>query len=227
MTVTSIIFAFQKIPGTLFMLKNISLILFILFIPCCSLFAQDILPLINVKNLSGRIAIKWRQEYPGTIKNINIQRSYDSLKNYTSIATIADPQKTENEYVDPKPPYNNMFYRIFVAFEGGRYVFSKVSRPVKPAASELADNYPSKYIFTGKGNNLIMVLPGAESKKYLAKFFDKSDKPLFELNKLNEPRLILDKVNFLHTGWFYFELYENGKLLEKNKFYLPDENKSR
>jgi len=31
----------------------------------------------------------------------------------------------------------------------------------------------------------------------------------------------LDKANFLHAGWFRFELYENGQLKEKHRFYIP------
>jgi hypothetical protein len=46
---------------------------------------------------------------------------------------------------------------------------------------------------------------------------------LFELKNINEPALTLDKTNFLHSGWFKFELYNDEKLVEKNKFYLAKE----
>ena len=46
---------------------------------------------------------------------------------------------------------------------------------------------------------------------------------LFELKDVKEKNFKIDKTNFYHSGWFKFELYENGELLEKNKFYLPKE----
>ena len=56
--------------------------------------------------------------------------------------------------------------------------------------------YPSNYIYTGKENNIIVALPGAGSKKYLVRFFNDNNKPIFELNKLFEQSLIIEKVNF-------------------------------
>jgi hypothetical protein len=42
--------------------------------------AQDTLPDIKVKNIGGRIIISWKNAYNVNISNINIQRSFDSLK---------------------------------------------------------------------------------------------------------------------------------------------------
>ena len=36
----------------------------------------------------------------------------------------------------------------------------------------------------------------------------------------------MEKVNFLHAGWFYFNLYENNNLIEKSKFFIQKEAKS-
>lgn len=80
---------------------------------------------------------------------------------------------------------------------------------------------PSIYVFTQKDGNVSIRLPDADKSKYLIKFFEEDKQPLFELKDIKDPFLILDKVNFLHAGWFRFELYENGKLLEKNKFQIP------
>ncbi len=204
------------------MRKILHLYLFLSAAPCCNIFAQHALPGIMLKNSNGKIIVKWRNEYPGVIKTINIQRSYDSLKNFTTIGEVMNPQKTENEYTDAKPPSNNMYYRIFIAFAGGNYVFSKVARPGRPDLDNTS-SYPSNYIYTGKENNVIVSLPYAETKKYLVKFFDDNNKLLFELNKLHDSKLIIEKVNFVHAGWFFFELYENGKLLEKNKINIPGE----
>jgi hypothetical protein len=157
----------------------------------------------------------------------------------------------ENGYVDAKAPGLNMFYRVFVAFEGGTYVFTKSYRPVidtivvektiilHPAIIVKPDSIktipipvipkgfvPSKYIFTGKENNVIVSLPEAGKRLYTVKFFDEKDRQVFEILKLTEPYFIIEKVNFLHSGWFYFKLFEEAVLKEKNQFYIPKEGKT-
>ena len=50
-------------------------------------------------------------------------------------------------------------------------------------------------------------MPDADKKKYSIKFFEEDGSPLFELKKITEPYLTLDKVNFIHSGLFNFEIY--------------------
>jgi hypothetical protein len=47
---------------------------------------------------------------------------------------------------------------------------------------------------------------------------------LFMIPEVKQPHLVLDKVNFLRSGWYYFELTEDGKLKEKNKFLITRDN---
>ena len=79
----------------------------------------------------------------------------------------------------------------------------------------------SIYIFSEKDGNISISLPDASTKKYSVKFFDEKNNPLFEIVHVKENSLLLDKSNFLRAGWFRFELYEDGKLKEKNKFFVP------
>ncbi len=80
---------------------------------------------------------------------------------------------------------------------------------------------PSKFVFTEKYGNVMIALPDAGEKKYSVSFFDENRKPLFEIKEIKSTQLTVDKTNFVHAGWFWFELYENGKLKEKNKLFLP------
>lgn len=80
---------------------------------------------------------------------------------------------------------------------------------------------PSKYIYTEKDGNIAISLPEAGKKKYSVKFFDEDHNELFEIKEVKEPAIILDKTNFMRSGWFRFELYEDGKLKEKHKFFIP------
>ncbi|HYE53650.1 MAG TPA: hypothetical protein VD996_02365 [Chitinophagaceae bacterium] len=80
---------------------------------------------------------------------------------------------------------------------------------------------PSSYVFTAKDGNITISLPDIHNRKYNIKFFEEDSTPLFELKQVKESPLTLDKANFLHAGWFRFELYENGQLKEKHRFYIP------
>lgn len=261
--------------------------IFLLFFVCFSsalLKAQQSLPGITVNNLSGKIIVSWKNDYTLPLATINIQRSFDSLKNYTTIGSVLNPQNTENGYADANPPYNKMYYRVFIAFEGGSYIISNPVRPAKdtnavsiastirypwqaePALITPSENnvfpngdpklpispstapptsittvtptvttpatattaaiiYPSRWVYTAKDNNVIIHLPEADTKKYTAAFFDELENRIFELTNLKEEYLIIEKVNFIRSGWYRFELYNNGKIVEKNKFFIPKDGK--
>ena len=242
----------------------------LLFIIALSVKSQDTLPAITVKNMSGHIIVSWVSKYTQSIANINIQRSYDSLKNYTTIGSVLNAQNSENGYTDPNPPYTKMYYRVFVGFEGGKYVITPPVRPFKIMPPIVEDSlqivpetqflpvpgivnpkdtsgikiithperhitvappkpiitYPSQRIFTGRDQNVIIHLPDVATKIYNIKFYDDQDKEIFALAKLSDEYLIIEKVNFVHSGWFRFELFENGELLEKNKIFIAKDVKS-
>lgn len=199
-------------------------------------FSQDTLPNISVTNIAEHILISWTNPFV-TLTNINIQRSLDSTKNFTTIGSVLNVANKKNGYIDSKPLSLNMYYRIFLSFEGGTYLFTKSSRPIKDTAKALPDikEYqqtvvntwfvPSKLVYTGRDNNVIIALPDAPKKKYIIKFFEENGAFVFELNKITEPYLTLEKVNFMHAGIFNFEVYENGVLIEKHKVYVPKDGK--
>jgi hypothetical protein len=79
----------------------------------------------------------------------------------------------------------------------------------------------SKYVFTEKYGNVMIVLPDASAKKYSVSFFEENKSPVFEIKEVKSPSLTVDKSNFVHSGWFWFELYEDGKLKERHKVFIP------
>lgn len=82
------------------------------------------------------------------------------------------------------------------------------------------DNFrPSIFVFSTR-DGVSISLPGSNSKRFSVKFFEENGSPIFEIQHVKEPSLMLDKANFYHAGWFLFELYEDDKLKEKNRFYL-------
>lgn len=82
---------------------------------------------------------------------------------------------------------------------------------------------PSKYVYTERDGNISVSLPNASFHHYSIKFFDEKSIPVFDISEVKESSLLIDKVNFLRSGWYKFELYEDGKLKEKHKFFIPKE----
>ena len=218
------------------------------------LYAQDTLPHFTLTNAgNNRIIVGWIHNYP-LIKQISIQRSFDSLNFYKTILTVPDPMAIQNGYMDRKATNDHMFYRLFIVLDKGVYLFSPAKKPMLDTTRNIAGvttkpflmnidslqwgdpsatpnpNYtkpqsitftPSLHVYTNRDGYVRIQLPDDEkSKKYSIKFFEENGNFLFELKEIKENDFKVDKTSFYHAGWFRFELYENGKLLEKHKFYL-------
>ena len=290
--------------------------------------AQDGLPKFSaILKANGKVIISWKNYYP-VVTQIGIQRSADSLKNYTTLLTVPDPSVAENGFVDAKIPNPRIFYRLFIVLDSGRYLFTKPMRPIKDTALQLASpntvnktaptmveepdnpisaraekqrlsntkritesvaiNAPGKinaapaltlnkiffikkqdsligqlfeksvpkfkdsilaktkdtlvfngtdtilirpfipkevykissYVYATKDNNVNIVLPEVDKKICTVKFFELDGSPLFEIKEIKQSPLTVDKTNFVHAGWFRFELFEDGHLKEKNRFFI-------
>jgi hypothetical protein len=321
------------------MMHRTASLLFIFLFFSAILRAQDTLPHFTATARGpGKILISWRNNYP-IINQISIQRSTDSLKNFTTLLTVPDPTLPANGVVDNKAPHPNFYYRLFIVLDAGKYLFTPSQRP-RPniAEAEIADKDKDKdkdkdqedhegqsgftptkmanprilfvdparnrqpatikspssihgtpemqdipisatlfirrgdsligsvsgrqiltfrdsllkytrdtivfidgdtllikpfvpievykvsaYVFTGKYGNIHVFLPEADKRHYAVRFFDDTNKLLFELTEIKDAQLILDKTNFQHAGWFRFELYDGTVLKEKNKFFIPKE----
>ncbi len=201
--------------------------------------AQDTLPNFAVKDAgNNRIIIGWVNNFQN-VKQISIQRSFDSSKNYKTILSVADPKAVQNGFADTKAPNDHMWYRLFYLLEAGKFYFTAAKKPVidttKTIAIEIQSEkiipvikkpegfVPSFYVYTNKGGYVFINLPDADQKKYSIKFFEENNNFLFELRPVKEAALTLDKANFYHAGWYLFELYNDDKLVERHKFYLSKE----
>jgi hypothetical protein len=304
------------------MIRKLAVLILLLVVFLSENKAQDTLPRFTVTTRGkNRIFINWTNAYP-VIRQISIQRSPDSLKNFKTIITVPDPTVPQNGYVDTRAGTSLLYYKLFIVLDSGKYVFSKSSRPVWDTASQVkieggepttpvngtkrvlvSENLtekevetvkeqldlakktpaappavkekffvvmknqlvigevpekqvkkfrdsiinstrdtilfraldtilinvyrpkevyrPSIYVYTERDGNVTISLPEATHKKFAIKFFEEDKSPLFEITQIKEPLLTLDKSNFLHAGWFFFELYEEGKLKEAHKFFIP------
>lgn len=80
---------------------------------------------------------------------------------------------------------------------------------------------PMYRIVSTRDGQVQITLKDFQEKTYSIKFFEDDDSFLFEIKTITEATLILEKSNFYHSGWFKSELYENGKLVEQNRFFIP------
>lgn len=262
------------------------------------LFSQDTLPKFTLIERGNRVTISWVNPYKNLVQ-LNVQRSFDSLRNFSTIYSATSPELPQNGYTDTKPASNRYFYRIFYVLDGGSYFFSRAKRSVgindtETPVTNVRDNSvlrdftntivdkvvpgdkrvvtvktkdsvirqlsinsfrnfrdsilrltkdtlyaindslvtlspyklidafkASVYIYVNKEGLINVALPLVNEKKYRIKFFEENGTSLFDIPIVKESPLILDKSNFVHSGWFQFELYEDNKLKEKNKLYIP------
>ncbi|HRP55703.1 hypothetical protein [Agriterribacter sp.] len=80
---------------------------------------------------------------------------------------------------------------------------------------------PSGFVFTNPDGDVTVVLPPGRLNNFKIIFYEENGSTLFRINDIKEPIFTLDKSNFMHSGWFRFELFENGLLKEKNKVRVP------
>lgn len=196
-------------------------------------FAQALLPNITVANKNGKNILTWNSPY-NNIRQIGVQRSQDSLFNYATIGFVHRPDTKVNSYTDERPSGGTNFYRLFVQLSSGTYFYTN---PVKSVFQALASSsssgggagsavggfIPSLFVYTNPEGNVNISLSDAAVNNYHIRFYDASGKKVFEIDRIRQPLLIIDRSNFLHSGWFSFELFENGKLKEHYRFFIPSQ----
>ena len=80
---------------------------------------------------------------------------------------------------------------------------------------------PMYRVVANKDGLIRISLADFTNRKYSIKFYEDDDTFLFELKDIKEASLMLEKSNFYHSGWFKSELYDEGKLIEKHRFFIP------
>ena len=140
------------------MIRTLSVVLLLICTANLQSLAQDTLPRFTATTKgNGKVLISWTNNYPA-ITQVSIQRSFDSLKNFTTILTVTDPTVKQNGFVDSKALNPFMYYRIFIVLDSGKYTFSKSRRAfwdtakvavVKPVSKPEQENSPE----TGRVQN--------------------------------------------------------------------------
>lgn len=211
-----------------------------------------VLPNFSALIKTGKIQLDFISGFRD-VKFIGVQRSLDSVLNFSTIGLVNNPNDFRHSYQDVKPLPGSNYYRLFIQFNNGRYLYSKITLAVPDstidgskklqlsdvkeaiaAANDAGANgnskapkeekivwHPSNYVYTTADGNVNIKLPDASEKKYSVRFFEPEGAFLFEIKEVKEPFLILEKAIFLHSGWFNFEIYQDGKPFEKWNLYIP------
>jgi hypothetical protein len=80
---------------------------------------------------------------------------------------------------------------------------------------------PSVFMMINPEGNLQLALPSNKAGSYRIQFYLPEGGPFFQVSKIKEPFLIIDKVNFMRSGWFEFEVYEDERLRERKRIFIP------
>lgn len=76
------------------------------------------------------------------------------------------------------------------------------------------------YVFTDVATgNLTIKLPPYQLSSYSMIIYDTDGrKPLFKIRHFSDDELILDKGSFINTGWYNYDLFQDGKLKQQGRF---------
>ncbi len=210
-------------------MKQCTLIIFILLSEYAGniSYAQDPLPEFKLKMInSNKWLISWHNPFRNCVK-LSVQRSGDD-KNFKTIVTAKNPKLYENSFTDTKLPKNkNCFYRIQYILKNGKTYFSLMHSTLeREAEKNMVSNTsnpvwkPSPFVFTNRNGEIQILVNNPSQFVYKLLFQEENGAELFQIKKIDTDNLILDKTNFIHSGWFQFELYKDDVLLEKNTIYL-------
>jgi hypothetical protein len=104
---------------------------------------------------NNRFLIRWEQKFGARIRQVSIQRSFDSTKMFKTIITLPDPGLAANGYVDNKAPNDHMYYRLYILLDSGQYLFSPSQRPSKTVGQAGFSDDPSLRPVSGQAPGLI------------------------------------------------------------------------
>lgn len=79
---------------------------------------------------------------------------------------------------------------------------------------------PSLFVYSTLKGYIEINLPKYKTSKYHIVFFDENNNELFKIKQISQPKLKLEKVNFLKSGLYHFNLFDESKLIESNMFYI-------
>lgn len=79
------------------------------------------------------------------------------------------------------------------------------------------------YLYVSKENNLMLIIPETHKRKFHLQVWKEDGTPIFSMKNIKDAQLLIDKSNFIYSGWFKYEISEGEQLKERGKFLIqPD-----
>ena len=130
------------------------------------------------------------------------------------------------ELIDSLDETAYIFFKDSISRKTKDTLFNKADKqviihPYDPAHKKHLPTKKSALVSTNSKGYITLNLPLAKAHKYRIVFYESDGSILFELKNIKETELILDKTNFMHAGYFHYELFEDEKLLETGLVNLP------
>lgn len=207
------------------MKQGVRLILSLLFLYANSLFAQSVLPEFELKQIDKeKCLISWHNPFRNCTALI-VQKSSDNKK-FKTLKAAKNPSLYENSYLDLKSTKSKKYYyRIQYSLKGGKTYFTKsyciADKEALMNSTKNSNHWKaSNFVFTNKNGFIQILLNNPTEHNYRLVFFDEKGIELFQMKQIVSDNLILDNANFIHGGWFNFELYMDNKLMDSNKVFL-------
>jgi hypothetical protein len=142
---------------------------------------QDTLPRFTVEDRgAGRVVVSWSNPYSNLVQ-VAVQRSYDSLKRFSTVYSAPSPELPVNGFADKVPAGLKVYYRIFYVMKGGTYYFTGSRRPgagntigameydsrrdllseslIKELSSKMPDSVAPEPIFVQTKSGLLSLMP--------------------------------------------------------------------
>ncbi|MGN6618347.1 MAG: hypothetical protein ACTHJ5_14330 [Ilyomonas sp.] len=119
--------------------------------------------------------------------------------------------------------FNRFRDSILANTKDSLFAFNATTILLKPYIPTL-EGRPSTHFFVDRTGTIRVNIPKTEEKRYSLTVFEADGKTeLFNIKHFPDSPLMLDKTNFIHAGWFVFDLMEDGKLKERNKIFIQKE----
>jgi hypothetical protein len=226
---------------------------------------------------NGVNILSWTSQFDG-LKSIAVQRSSDSMYNFTTVGYVKNLKKGEQGFIDGHPVAGQNWYKLYIVFNSDLVWYSnackvfvdsaallnkavlppndslqKLTSKIKvhidttieakkvkvpgtntvkdtftqtvkatiklgvpePDASDAYSYIKSQYVFTNPFTGHVNIeIPDAAKHKYQLIFYNQQNKKLFDIARITESSIIVDKRNFQKKGIFIFELLRDGERYE-------------
>lgn len=199
--------------------------------------AQPDLPNVAQLSRNGVNILSWINPYNVNTKAVFVERSSQIDTGYVSLGFVEDIENPTQFFIDPKPQAGDNYYRVVVQFKAGQeWRSNEILMTNAPESLIVSQNIsndslkhlvkdlgvvtdmeqsiptytPSPYVYVNPYNgNVNIELEDALEEWYVVKFYDERDRLLFEIPRVNDVFVILDKRNFQKNGLHKFKITKN------------------